>query len=508
MKKILNYFFIMVAGAGLMTSCDLDIAPENSLTGRQMTMSPTGTVDILNGCYAVMKDYPENSSSNNWYGRQFYQMSDFSSDDVVYGHATTDELNMIFKFEERHPGLSNVASFWSQSYKIIYSTNVAIDVISKEDNPSDEVKSLHGEALFLKAYVMHSLVRFYAKPYKAETAANEPGIIIRENGSDASPKGRASLKETYDYIVECLLEAEKLMDVDVERSQSRCFASVGAVRALLSRVYLYMGEWDKCIEYSGKVINDSNYEIAGPAEFKEYFKSTWTSPETIWCLKMLPQDDKGSGSVASMIMKADGCWGEEGYSAPLLQDMGQGTSLESDDIRWAFVCDVNTKNGLDLIPCSKLSWQDNMPTLFSPPFLRVTEMYLNRAEAYAHKGDKTNALKDINEVRKNRMTANVDSHLYTEADITTDIVDLVLKEDRVEFAFEAHRFFDLMRNDKDIVRDYWGYHTSYAVGQSTSAAPGRSLPGVFTAHDDNRLVYPIPSKEIDNNPLCEQNPGY
>nr|MCR5243619.1 RagB/SusD family nutrient uptake outer membrane protein [Bacteroidales bacterium] len=344
MKKILNYFFIMVAGAGLMTSCDLDIAPENSLTGRQMTMSPTGTVDILNGCYAVMKDYPENSSSNNWYGRQFYQMSDFSSDDVVYGHATTDELNMIFKFEERHPGLSNVASFWSQSYKIIYSTNVAIDVISKEDNPSDEVKSLHGEALFLKAYVMHSLVRFYAKPYKAETAANEPGIIIRENGSDASPKGRASLKETYDYIVNCLLEAEKLMDVDVERSQSRCFASVGAVRALLSRVYLYMGEWDKCIEYSGKVINDSNYEIAGPAEFKEYFKSTWTSPETIWCLKMLPQDDKGSGSVASMIMKADGCWGEEGYSDPLLEDMGRGTSLEDDDIRWTFVCDVNTKN--------------------------------------------------------------------------------------------------------------------------------------------------------------------
>ena len=508
MKKILNYFFIMVAGAGLMTSCDLDIAPENSLTGRQMTMSPTGTVDILNGCYAVMKDYPENSSSNNWYGRQFYQMSDFSSDDVVYGHATTDELNMIFKFEERHPGLSNVASFWSQSYKIIYSTNVAIDVISKEDNPSDEVKSLHGEALFLKAYVMHSLVRFYAKPYKAETAANEPGIIIRENGSDASPKGRASLKETYDYIVECLLEAEKLMDVDVERSQSRCFASVGAVRALLSRVYLYMGEWDKCIEYSGKVINDSNYEIAGPAEFKEYFKSTWTSPETIWCLKMLPQDDKGSGSVASMIMKADGCWGEEGYSDPLLEDMGRGTSLENDDIRWTFVCDVNTKNGLDLIPCSKLSWQDGKPTLFSPPFLRITEMYLNRAEAYAHKGDKANALKDVNEVRKHRMTANAEAHLYTESDIKTDIVDLVLKETRVEFAFEAHRFFDLMRNGKDIVRDYWGYHTQYAAGQSTAGKPALTAPGVTTKNSDTRLVFPIPSLEINNNQICEQNPGY
>jgi len=500
----------MIAGAGLMTACDLDIAPEDSLTGTQMTQSPTGTLDILNGCYAVMKDYPENSSSNNWYGRQFYQMSDFSSDDVVYGHATTDELNMIFKFEERHPGLSNVASFWAQSYKIIYSANVALDVISEISEPDAATNSLHGEALFLKAYVMHSLVRFYAKPYKAETAANELGLIIRENGSDASPKGRASLKDTYDYIVDCLLEAEKLMDTEeeIERSQSRCFASLGAVRALLSRVYLYMGEWDKCIEYSGKVIADSNYKLATADEFQDYFKSTWTSPETIWCLKMLPQDDKGSGSVASMIMKADGCWGEEGYSEPLLDDMGRGSSLEDDDVRWKFVCPVNTKNGLDLIPCSKLSWQDDMPTLFSPPFLRVSEMYLNRAEAYAHKGDKTNALKDVNELRKNRMTANVDSHLYTESDITTNIVDLVLKETRVEFAFEAHRFFDLMRNDKDIVRNYWGYHTQYTAGQSTAGKPGLNADGVTTKNNDTRLVYPIPSLEINNNSLCEQNPGY
>ena len=508
MKKIFKYFLIMVAGAGLMTSCDLNIAPEDSLTGSQMTQSPTGIVDILNGCYAVMKDHPENSNSNNWYGRQFYQMSDFSSDDVVYGHATTDELNMIFKFEERHAGLSNVASFWSQSYKIIYSTNVALDVISEDPDPSDETKALHGEALFLKAYVMHSLVRAYAKPYKEATAASEPGLIIRENGSDAAPKGRASLKETYDYIVNCLLDAEKLMETPVARSQSRCFASLGAVRALLSRVYLYMGNWDKCIEYSSKVIADDNYEIAGAAEFADYFKSTWTSKETIWCLKMLPQDDKGSGSVASMIMKADGCWGEEGYSEPLLEDMGRGTSLENDDIRWTFVCDVNTKNGLDLIPCSKLSWQDGKPTLFSPPFLRVTEMYLNRAEAYAHKGDKANAVKDVNEVRKHRMTANVDAHLYTEADVTGDPVDFVLKETRVEFAFEAHRFFDLMRNDKDIVRNFWGYHTNYTAGQSTSGKPGLDAVGVFTRHDDTRLVFPIPSKEIDNNPLCEQNPGY
>ena len=119
--------------------------------------------------------------------------------------------------------------------------------------------------------------------------------------------------------------------------------------------------------------------------------------------------------------------------------------------------------------------------------------------------NKANAVKDVNEIRKHRMTANVDAHLYTEADVTGDPVDFVLKEKRVEFAFEAHRFFDLMRNDKDIVRDFWGYHTNYTAGQSTSGKPGLDA---VPRHDDTRLVFPIPSKEIDNNPLCEQNPGY
>ena len=126
-----------------------------------MRESPTGTTDIVNGCYAIMKDWPgENDWGNNWYGRQYYQMADFSSDDVVYGQSTTDELNMIFRYDERHPGLSNVTSFWSQSYRIIYSANVAIDVLRAIESPTAEDNYLLGEALFLKAFSMHCLTTF------------------------------------------------------------------------------------------------------------------------------------------------------------------------------------------------------------------------------------------------------------------------------------------------------------------------------------------------------------
>lgn len=508
MKKIFNYILVLVSCAGLFTACNLDIAPADSLTGNQMMQSPSGLTDILNGCYATMKDFPTDADShNNWYGRQFFQMSDFSSDDVVYGHSTSDELNFIFKFDERHAGLGNVASFWSQSYKIIYATNVALDVINQETELDNETKCLKGEALFLKAFCMHNLIRYYSKYYNPATAGSDYGIVIRENGSDAQPKERASVQDSYDYVVACLTEAEELMKEGCDRATNRSFASVGAVRALLSRVYLDMQQYDKCIEYSTKVINDSNYALEDAEGFKTYFTHTYASKETVWCLKMLPQDDKLSAALASMVYKAEGCWGEEGYSEPLLQAMGKGTGVEDFDVRWSFVCPINAKNGLDLIPTSKLSNQDGSPTLVSHPFLRISEMYFNRAEAYAKQNKDAEALADINTVRKNRLTAHADSYLYTTADAKDGMIELILKEKRAEFAFEGLRFFDLIRNGKDIVRDYWGYHTIYN-GSFTTPKPTLDMKGVVIKCTDPKVVFPIPAQEMDNNPLCQQNEGY
>ena len=91
-------------GAAFLAGCNLDIAPADSLTGAQMAESPSGLVDILNGCYATMKNFPENESgANYWWGRQYYQMADFACDDVVYGSKTPDDLNMIFCYDERAP---------------------------------------------------------------------------------------------------------------------------------------------------------------------------------------------------------------------------------------------------------------------------------------------------------------------------------------------------------------------------------------------------------------------
>ncbi|MDD4500207.1 MAG: RagB/SusD family nutrient uptake outer membrane protein [Bacteroidales bacterium] len=509
MKHLYKYFIVALC-LGMLPGCDLDIAPSDSLTGDQMAESPSGLQDIINGCYAVLKDDQEGQSSNCWYLRQYFQMSDFSSDDIVYGHETSDNLNMIFRYDDRDSGLENLTSFWINNYKVIYSANVALDIASRKE-ASAEVDYIKGEALFLKAFAMHNLVRLYAKPYSSANAST-PGIIIRESNIDADNKARATVGETYEYILQCLTEAETLMQgAESSRSSSKGFASLGAVQAMLSRVYLYMGDNQKCIEYSTKVIESGNYALETPQSFPTYFRNAPQRDETIWCVIMISADNQQSASLASMIMSGEGCWAEEGYTRGLLEDMGTGTDLVSLDSRFSFLMEPIQKNGLTLYPCSKHSWQDGEITSISPVIFRLSEMYLNRAEAYAKTSQTDKALADVNEIRTHRIdAAGWNEFLYTAADLNgTTIVDLVLKEARVEFSFEAHRFYDLMRNGKDIVRNYWGFHIlTYTPGQSTSTLPGLNTQGVFTPNNYDRLIFPIPKQEVGNNPLCEQNPGY
>jgi hypothetical protein len=102
----------------------------------------------------------------------------------------------------------------------------------------------------------------------------------------------------------------------------------------------------------------------------------------------------------------------------------------------------------------------------------------------------------------------IDSYLYDASrdGITTgNILDFVLKERRIELAFEGHRVFDILRNNQDLVRNFWGYHLDSYNGIPTGSEPGLSASGVVIPASDPSVIYPIPSSEISTNKLCVPN---
>jgi hypothetical protein len=281
---------------------------------------------------------------------------------------------------------------------------------------------------------------------------------------------------------------------------------------MLSRVYLYKGDLDSCILYSDKLINSGAFALETSESFPGFFANAKNGSESIWLVPFNPIDDQLNGSVASMIFNGNNCWAEEGASVSILDDMGSGTAMTDIDQRWKYiVTDAGVvKNGVNMFFISKFSGQDGSPTLSSPVMFRLAEVYLNRAEAYAKKGDIASAVADLNEILVNRLIVPegevIDDYLYNEGSIeSAEIVDVVLKERRIELAFEGHRIFDLLRNGKDIVRNYWGFHLDVYNGIPTGVEPGLNAGGVLFHTSDPWVIYPIPSSEISTNKLVIPN---
>jgi starch-binding outer membrane protein, SusD/RagB family len=512
MKKALIYIMCL-SGFFFLAGCELNVIPSDTLTGDQIKNTSDGLISLVNGCYAQFKDYPDESTTNNWYLRQYYHLSDFAGDDIVCAYKTEDDLINSFRYKDRASIKSNINSFWEVSYKIIYGANVAIKM-ADEKGDDEMTNQLKGECYFLRAFSTHNLVRLFAKPY-SQANLSEPGVILRESSLDGAPKERATIAETYDYIISSLKTAGDLMSVETpDERNTKGFATKGSVWALLSRIYLYMGDYQNSLAYADSVINSGIYSLETADAFPGYFAQAQSSAETIWCIPFMLTDDKKEASVASMIFNGASCWGEEGASPSLLAEMGFGSDLMDVDTRWSYIetASPGLKNGVTIYYVKKFSGQDDLSTLSSPVMLRLSEVYLNRAEATAHLGNTGDALSDLNEIRSNRMLVpeggDLNDYLYDASrDNITDnnILDFVLRERRIELAFEGHRIFDLMRNGKDLVRNYWGYHLDSYNGIPSSSEPGLDAGGVVIRAGDPSMIYPIPSSELSTNKLCVPN---
>ncbi len=498
-------FLVLVISLFLSACSDLDVYPSDQLTTGSIALASDGIVNVTNGNYALLKDGAEFNGivdDNNCYLRQYFQMTDFAADDITCGQKTEDPLYYSFTYTHS-ASQSNSRFFWYVSYKIINGANTIIAYLEARPSLTAEEEQLLGENYFLRAYMNFNLVRFYAKGYNDGDPNTNMGIILRRTADEDSQKARASVQETYDAIIEDALRAEALMN----QSRGKEYASKEAAWALLSRTYLFMEDYTKTIEYADKVIQSGKFALETTESYPSYFANALERDETIWAIAFTPSDNRGKfGSIASMIYSdGNSGWGEEfatyGYMN-LLHEHPQ-------DVRATYIDTVfngqsiQKKNGLEMFFITKFSFQDGDPNLSSPVLFRLAEMYLNRAEAYAHQGNEFDALKNVNAIRKNRGLE--DAQINT-VPAGKDLLQVVLEERRLELAFEGHRFYDLTRNKMNIDRTYWGYHiVGLTIGDIDLSTTPSGYDNLVIDWNDSRRLYYIPIDEIIANKLCVQN---
>src|ERR1700742_1860057 len=81
------------------SGCKLEDNPTNAVTTASLSTSSDGLLNAVNGAYALFKDhepYQGTTDLNNMYLRQYFQLSDFASDDVLCSQVTTAPFFLTF----------------------------------------------------------------------------------------------------------------------------------------------------------------------------------------------------------------------------------------------------------------------------------------------------------------------------------------------------------------------------------------------------------------------------
>ena len=351
-----NIFAICIA-ALLLAACEMDFYSSDSMTSAQLADNPSSAVYTTDGIYTLFKDrlaYKGQSGgeSGNYYCRHYFQLAELRGDNVTVSGQSEDPFTLAYMYND-DPTKKNIYYTWWIAYKMINAANSNIAAIVP--GASELSDHLLGENYFFRAFMHLHLVTLFATPYTS--GRDKPGIVKRDN-LDISTTTRASVGEVYDLIVNDLIKAkEYLAHGELERigkETEKGYVTLDAATALLSRVYLYMEENDKCIEQCNELLAHAPSAVTSGYDYADYPTHTFDHPETIWCIRLDTTDewagDHAEASIASMYIKDGQGWGEHYWNDNLIDDFRRCPN----DKRFA----AYFRMRLSQTPVQNLSWEE------------------------------------------------------------------------------------------------------------------------------------------------------
>ena len=374
---------------------------------------------------------------------------------------------------------NNTSSLWSYAY---YTISWANNILNNLDGKSEtgvtqqDWDNLKAEALFMRALCHFDLVITYAQPYTSQpNSLGVPVVLVTENGLPA----RNTVAEVYDQVVSDLKEAEGLISDNFTRadvSDAAAMVSKSAIQGLLSRVYLYMGQWQNAADYATKVINSGKYSLYSGQDYLD-----------MWSAQVAA---KGGEIIFEVFgSQKNEYWDESGWThLPYITGMGEEGSEDicatSDLVNMYEAGDIRLqlfyKNENDNMIKKYYGKEGGIPRQVNVPVIRFAEMYLNRAEAIANGASISGASArgDLETIAAKRGA-------------TVPATFSVFDERRKELMFEGHIVYDYARTGTSLVRtDFDGVNN-------------KDVP-----FPNYRWAMPIPKREMDANPNMVQNEGY
>lgn len=471
-RKYNRYGLAIVVLACLLSACDkqLDLAPEDTTVETEVFQSESSAESALMDVYN--KTFEANNATS-------YIFGDFSTDLLV---SKSDYYDLVNSGEIPVDDSYFVGGSWEKSYSAINVANVIIESAPKLGTYREEVIKQHvAEAKFLRAYNYLMLQKLFGDG-ALTGKMNGLGLPlqltpyegIKWNASNAIT--RSTVQETYDQIIKDLTEALPDLNENYEDDlETRARATKGSVHALLSRVYLYMGNFEKAASESAFLIGNENYRLN--ADLRSVFPMSSgydvsLDAEYIYAIPLTWNNgDHQFGTHYFSYYHKYSAYAADDFLAKYTDTDQRKTKLI-----WQAYTKGQNPTKLTTAKFNNDRGRDNIP------MIRLSEMYLTRAEALA----RTSGVNQESVNLLNAIASRADSEFtnYTTGDFASAnaLVDRILLERELELCFEGLHRYDLIRTGRKL--------------------KNKDLP-------ENKYVLPIPKREIEiTKGSLVQNPGY